>query len=64
MKFLVRSVDLTKVNTIIYHLPDGPSMSLDIEGIEEYIDLELEQGHFCDTSDIDGMLHFFPKGNA
>ncbi|HBH29999.1 MAG: hypothetical protein N839_0000855 [Desulfofustis sp. PB-SRB1] len=64
MKFLVRSVDLTKVNTIIYHLPDGPSMSFDIEGIEEYIDLELEQGHFCDTSDIDGMLHFFPKGNA
>ncbi|EKD34473.1 MAG: hypothetical protein ACD_75C02322G0001, partial [uncultured bacterium] len=21
-------------------------------------------GHVCDTSDIDGVLHFFPKGNA
>jgi hypothetical protein len=48
----------------VYHLPDGPSLSLEIDGIEEYVDLELEMGHFCDTSDIDGTLHFFPKGNA
>jgi hypothetical protein len=55
---------LTGVSTVVYHLPDGPSLSLKIEGIEEYLDLELELGHVCDTSDIDGVLHFFPKGNA
>ena len=64
MKLFIRPLDLTSVNTIIYHLPDGPSLSLNIDGIEEFIDLELEQGHYCDTSDIDGTLHFFPKGNA
>jgi hypothetical protein len=64
MKLFVRPVDLTKVNTIIYHLPDGPSLSLNIDGIEEYIDLEFEEGHYCDTSSIDGILHFFPRGNA
>ncbi len=61
MKLFVRPVDLTSVNTIVYHLPDGPSLSLNVDGIEEFIDLELEQGHYCDTSDIDGTLHFFPK---
>ena len=64
MKLFVQPVDLTSVSTIIYHLPDGPSLSLNIDGIEEYVDLELEVGHYCDTSDIDGTLHFFPKGNA
>ena len=64
MKLFVRPLDLTSVNTIVYHLPDGPSLSLNIDGIEEFIDLELEVGHYCDTSDIDGTLHFFPKGNA
>jgi hypothetical protein len=24
----------------------------------------LNIGHICDTSDIDGVIHFFPKGNA
>ncbi|MBE0582743.1 MAG: hypothetical protein IH612_03160 [Desulfofustis sp.] len=64
MKLFVRPVDLTRVNTIVYHLPDGPSLSLNIDGIEEYIDLEFEVGHYCDTSAIDGILHFFPRGNA
>jgi hypothetical protein len=64
MRFLFTSIDLTEVETVVYHLPDGPSLSLKIDGIEEYLDFELEQGHFCDTSNIDGVLHFFPKGNA
>jgi len=55
---------MTSVNTIVYHLPDGPTLSLNVDGIEEFVDLELEQGHYCDTSDIDGTLHFFPRGNA
>lgn len=45
-------------------MPNGPALFLRIEGIEEYLDLELELGHVCDTSDIDGVLHFFPRGNA
>lgn len=64
MKLLVRPVDLTRVDTIIYHLADGPVLSLRLDGLNEFIDLELEQGHYCDTSDIDGILHFFPCGNA
>lgn len=64
MKIFSRPIDLTGVSTVVYHLPDGPALSLKIEGIEEYLDLELELGHVCDTSDIDGVLHFFPKGNA
>ena len=64
MRIFSRPIDLTGVSTVVYHLPDGPALSLKIEGIEEYLDLELELGHVCDTSDIDGVLHFFPKGNA
>jgi hypothetical protein len=64
MKLFCRPIDLTGVNTVVYHLPNGPALSLKIEGIEEYLDLEFEFGHVCDTSDIDGVLHFFPRGNA
>ncbi len=64
MKLFYQPIDLSDVNTVIYHLPDGPALSLKIEGIEEYLDLDLDLGHICDTSDIDGILHFFPKGNA
>jgi len=64
MKLFAPAIDLTSVNTIVYHLPNGPALSLRIDGIEEYVDLELEMGHVCDTSDIDGVLHFFPRGNA
>ena len=64
MKIFSRPIDLSGVNTVVYHLPDGPALSLKIDGIEEYLDLELELGHICDTSEIDGVLHFFPKGNA
>ncbi len=64
MKRLFCPVDLSSAETVIYHVPDGPSFMLPTEGIKEYIDLELEQGDICDTSDIDGIVHFFPKGNA
>ncbi len=64
MKLFVPPIDLSSVDTIIYHLPNGPALSLKIDGIEEYLDLELEIGDVCDTSDIDGIVHFFPRGNA
>jgi len=35
-----------------------------MEGIEDLIDIDMEMGDVCDTSDIDGVIHFFPKGNA
>ena len=64
MKIFFQPIDFSSANTIVYHLPGGPALSVQIEGIEQYIDLELELGHVCDTSDIDGVVHFFPKGNA
>lgn len=64
MKFIFSPVDLSAANTIIYHVPGGPKLTVNVDGFEEYIDLELEVGHVCDTSDIDGTVHFFPRGNA
>lgn len=64
MKLFQSPFDLTSVRTIIYHLPNGQTLSLKTDGIEDYLDFELEFGHVCDTSEIDGVLHFFPKGNA
>jgi hypothetical protein len=64
MKLFVRPIDYTKVQTLIYHLPNGPALSLHIGGIGEFLDLEMDIGHVCDTSEIDGNVHFFPKGNA
>ncbi|MDH3347369.1 MAG: hypothetical protein OEM02_04605 [Desulfobulbaceae bacterium] len=59
-----RPIDLSKVDKLIYHLPDGPPLSLEVNGLEDLIDFEMELGDVCDTSEIDGVVHFFPKGNA
>jgi hypothetical protein len=64
MKLFVSPIDLSTVSTLYYHLPDGPVLSLKVDGLEDYIDLGLEMGHICDTSAIDGVVHFFPRGNA
>jgi len=63
-KFFSNHVDLSKVNTLIYHLPDGPTFSVEMNGFDGFIDFDMEFGDICDTSDIDGVLHFFPRGNA
>jgi len=55
-------IDITKVRTLIYHMPDGQQFLLNMEGIEQFV--ELGPGRVCDTSEIDGVLHFFPRGNA
>jgi len=55
---------MSKVETLIYHLPDGQRVAIRIKGIEELIDLDYEIGKICDTSDIDGVVHIFPHGNA
>lgn len=62
--FFYRSIDFSKVETLVYHLPDGPAFSVEMEGLEDLIDIDMEMGDVCDTSEIDGVLHFFPKGNA
>ena len=64
MKLFVPPVDFTKVHTLVCHLPEGSSLALPPEGIEEFLQIELNTGHVCDTSEIDGVIHFFPKGNA
>lgn len=63
-KNFYNTIDFSKVNTLVYHLPDGPSFSVEMEGVEELFDLEMEIGDVCDTSEIDGVVHFFPRGNA
>lgn len=63
-KYYYKSIDLAKVETLVYHLPDGPALSVETEGLEGIFDLNMEIGDICDTSDIDGVMHFFPKGNA
>ena len=65
-KIFTPAIDFTKVDTLFYHLPDGPTLSVDMDGLEDLFDMEMEMeiGDICDTSDIDGVVHFFPKGNA
>ncbi len=63
-KYYYRSIDLSKVETLVYHLPEGPALSVEMGELDGIFDLDMEIGDICDTSDIDGVMHFFPKGNA
>jgi hypothetical protein len=64
LKFNPESIDISKVHTIIYHLPDGKRLKIDTCDLNKFAELQFEIGRICDTSDIDGVLHFFPRGNA
>ncbi len=64
MKSVKPPIDLDEVETVIYHLPDGPTIQLGAHELQEFLDFGLEQGDYCDTSAIDGTIHFFPRGNA
>ncbi len=64
MKSVKPPIDLDEVETVIYHLPDGPTIQLGVHELQEFLDFGLEQGDYCDTSAIDGTIHFFPRGNA
>ena len=63
-KIFKQHIDFTKVDTLIYHLPNGPTLSVEMNGLEDLFEIDMEMGEICDTSDIDGVVHFFPKGNA
>jgi hypothetical protein len=52
------------VQTLLYHFPDGKVLQLEIKDIDQLSTLEFEVGKFCDTSDINGILHFYPRGNS
>jgi hypothetical protein len=54
--------DMNKVHTIVYHLPDGEILAIDKDTIEAGVNFGC--GDVCDTSEINGEVHFFPKGNA
>lgn len=62
MQIMSRPVDMSKVRTVIYHMPDGQKFAVQIDGLEQFVDLRF--GRICDTSDVDGIVHFFPRGNA
>ena len=61
-EILIKSIDLGEADTIVFHLRDGESLALPVEGIEG--DMELGLGQVCDTSAINGEIHYFPRGNA
>ncbi|MGV1099245.1 hypothetical protein ACUUL3_07510 [Thiovibrio sp. JS02] len=62
MKVAGTPIDITKVRTVVFHMPDGEKISISMDGIEQF--MELGPGRICDTSEIDGVVHFFPRGNA
>ena len=64
MKIFSPPIDLSSADTSIYHMPGGPSLSVKIDSVIEYIDLDLELGYVCDTSKVNGVVHFLPRGNA
>ena len=64
LNFLPSSINVAKVQTLLYHFPDGKVLKLDIDNIEQLAALKLERGSFCDTSEVNGVLHFYPRGNS
>ncbi len=62
MNTISKQIDLSKVRTVVYHLPDGKSYEVEVEGLEQFLDFGV--GKICDTSEINGTVHFYPKGNA
>lgn len=57
-----RVIDMSKVQAVIYHMPDGQALAIPVDGLEQFIEFGL--GTICDTSEVDGLVHFFPRGNA
>ena len=64
MEFLPKSIDISKVHTLLYHFPDGKVLQLEFKNINQLATLEFGFGRYCDTSDINGILHFYPRGNS
>lgn len=61
-KLLSKEIDLAQASKIVFHLPEGEAYILPLEGVEG--DMELGLGTVCDISEINGEIHYFPRGNA
>jgi hypothetical protein len=64
LNFLPNTIDISKVQTLLYHFLDGQVLQLEIKNIDQLAALEFEVGRFCDTTEINGILHFYPRGNS
>jgi len=64
MNYLPNTIDVSKIQALIYHFPDGKMIKMVIKDIKQLSVLELEIGKLCDNTDIDGSLHFYPRGNT
>jgi len=62
MRSLCKPIDLEKVRAVIYHAPEGQAYTVKIEVMDQFKELGL--GELCDTSEIDGNVHFYPRGYA
>ena len=62
MRMLSKPINLHKVHTVVYHSQEGQAYAVKVESEEQFREFGL--GDFCDTSEIDGVVHFYPKGNA
>lgn len=62
MEWLSPTINMENVKTIVYHMPDGQPLALPVHGFEDLI--EFGPGDICDTSEVNGIIHFFPKGNC
>ncbi|MFC1843696.1 hypothetical protein ACFLZ5_02795 [Thermodesulfobacteriota bacterium] len=64
MNSFPNTIDISKVETLLYHFPDGKILQLEVKNFQELSNKEFKLGRFCDTSHINGILHFYPQGNS
>ena len=64
MKSLLQAPDLSHAHTLKYHLPNGETLEIQLDGYAQFLEFGLEFCQVCDTSEIDGIIHFFPRGQA
>jgi len=62
MKHPDRKGGRSKVRAVVYHMPGGESFAIPVDSSTPLIEFGL--GRILDTSEIDGLIHYFPRGNA
>ncbi len=62
MKLSCHPINISRVHTLVYHLPGDEKVTINVESPEQFYDLGLEVARICDTSEVDGVLHVFPYG--
>ena len=64
MKCITQSHDLSHAHTLIYHMPNGETVEINLDDYALLLEFGLEFGRVCNTAEIDGIIHFFPLGHA